>query len=71
MRQVINISLPKELNKAVEEIVKNRKYATKSEFFRDLLRSWIEGKVLRDLAESRRELASGKGKVLKSLKELR
>ena len=71
MRQVINISLPKELNRAVEEIIRNRKYATKSEFFRDLLRLWIEGKILHDLAESRQELASGKRKLLKSLKDLR
>jgi len=71
MREVINISLPKELNKSVEELVKKGKYATKSEFFRELLRLWIEGKILRELAESRKELASGKGKLLKSLKGLR
>ena len=71
MRQVVNISLPKELNKSVEEIVKNKKYATKSEFFRDLLRLWLEGKILHDLAESRQELSSGRGKSLKSLKDLR
>ena len=71
MRQVVNISLPKELNKAVEEIIRNKKYSTKSEFFRDLLRMWIEGKILRDLAESKQELDSGRGKLLKSLKELR
>ena len=71
MREVINISLPKELNKSVEELVKKGKYATKSEFFRELLRLWLEGKILRELAESRKELASGKGKLLKSLKGLR
>jgi Arc/MetJ-type ribon-helix-helix transcriptional regulator len=71
MRDVINISLPKELNKSVEELVKKGKYATKSEFFRELLRLWLEGKILRELAESRKELALGKGKLLKSLKELR
>ena len=71
MREAINISLPKELNKSVEELVKKGKYATKSEFFRELLRLWIEGKILRELAESRKELASGKGKLLKSLKGLR
>ena len=71
MREVINISLPKELNKSVEELVKKGKYATKSEFFRDLLRMWMEGKILRELSESRKELASGKGKLLKSLKGLR
>ncbi|PIU46578.1 hypothetical protein COS93_02160 [bacterium (Candidatus Gribaldobacteria) CG07_land_8_20_14_0_80_33_18] len=71
MREVINISLPKELNRSVEELVKKGKYATKSEFFRELLRLWIEGKILRELAESRKELASGKTKLLRSLKDLR
>jgi len=71
MREIINISLPKELSKAVERIVKKEKYATKSEFFRDLLRMRIEGKILRELAESRKELSAGKGKILKSLKDLR
>jgi len=71
MREVINISLPKELSRSVEELVKRGKYATKSEFFRDLLRMWMEGKILRELSESRKELASGKGKLLKSLKGLR
>jgi len=71
MREVINISLPKELNKTVEEIIKKEKYATKSEFFRDLLRMRIEGEILRKLVESRKELAAGKGKLLRSLKDLR
>jgi len=71
MRQILSISLPKELNIAVEEIVKRRKYATKSEFFRDLLRMWIEGKLIHELSESRAELALGKGKLLRSLNDLR
>ncbi len=71
MREVINISLPKELNKSVKEMVRKGNYATKSEFFREILRSWIEGKILRDLAKSRKELSSGRGKLLKSLKDLR
>ena len=71
MREVINISLPKELSRSVEELVKKGKYATKSEFFRDLLRMWIEGKILRDLSESRKELAFGRRKLLRSLRDLR
>ena len=71
MRQIINISLPEEFNQAVEEIVKKEKYATKSEFFRHLLRMWMEGRILKDLAESRKDLLSGKGKPLRSLKNLR
>ena len=71
MREVINISLPKELNKTVEDIIKKAKYATKSEFFRDLLRMKIEGRIVRELSESRKELSAGKGKLLRSLKDLR
>jgi Arc/MetJ-type ribon-helix-helix transcriptional regulator len=71
MREVINISLPKELNQVVEKTIKKGNYSTKSEFFRELLRLWLEGKILRELAESRKELALGKGKLLKSLKKLR
>ena len=71
MREVINISLPKELNKTVEDIIKKEKYATKSEFFRDLLRMKIEGRIVRELSESRKELSAGKGKLLRSLKDLR
>ena len=71
MREVINLSLPKAMAQSVDEIVKEGNYATRSEFFRDLLRMWMEGRILRDLAESRKELASGRGRVLKSLKELR
>jgi len=71
MRSVINISLPKDLNKIVEDMVKKERYSTKSEFFRDLLRMKIEGRIVRDLAESRKELSSNKGKILRSLKALR
>ena len=71
MREVINISLPKELSKTVEDIIKKEKYATKSEFFRDLLRMRIEGRIVRELSESRKELSVGRGKLLKSLKNLR
>jgi Arc/MetJ-type ribon-helix-helix transcriptional regulator len=71
MRQVINISLPRELNRAVEGILGEGKYSTKSEFFRELLRLWLEGKILRELAESRKELAAGQGKILRSLEDLR
>ncbi len=71
MREVVNISLPKELNQAVEGMIKKGKYSTKSEFFRELLRFWLEGRTLRELAESRKEIASGKGKILKSLKNLK
>lgn len=71
MREIINLSLPKAMTKSVDDIVKEGKYASRSEFFRELLRMWMEGKILKELAESQKEIASGKGKILKSLKDLR
>jgi len=71
MREIMNLSLPKPLAQSVNDIVKEGRYASKSEFFRELLRMWLEGKILKELAESRKELASSRGRTLKSLKELR
>lgn len=71
MREVINISLPSPMARTVKNAVKTGFYSSTSEFFRDLLRDWQDGKLLSELNESRLEMASGKGRVLKSLKDLR
>jgi len=71
MRTIVNISLPKKLNKIVDEVMRGGKFATKSEFFRTLIRLWEQGKLAEELEASRRELKSGKGKFLHSLKDLR
>jgi len=71
MRSIINISLPQQLSWAVDKEVKSGAYATKSEFFRYLLRLWFEGKMLKELNNSRVELQNNKGKLLNSLKDLR
>lgn len=71
MRTIVNISIPAQLNSIVEKEVSTGKYASKSEFFRSLLRSWMEERVALELEESRKELKAGKGKVLTSLSELR
>ncbi|PIS34530.1 MAG: hypothetical protein COT37_02075 [Parcubacteria group bacterium CG08_land_8_20_14_0_20_43_9] len=71
MRKIINLSVPAGMAKSIDDIVAKGNYASKSEFFRDLLRMWMEGKILRELGESRRELSSGKGQVLRTLKDLR
>ncbi len=68
MRAVLNISLPEHLTKVVEQAVDKGNYASKSEFFRDLLRMWM---VSQELEKSRRELEKGKGKLLRSLSDLR
>jgi len=71
MRTIVNISLSKELSHAVEKSVRSGRYASKSEFFRDLLRMWMEGRLFKELEESREELAEGRGRRLRSLKALR
>lgn len=71
MREVMNISLPSPMAKTVRIAVKTGSYSSISEFFRHLLREWQEGKLLKELNESRLEISTGKGKVLNSLKDLR
>lgn len=71
MREVINISLPPLMAKTVKIAVKTGSYSSISEFFRDLLRDWQEGKLLGELNESRMEISAGKGRVLRSLKAMR
>jgi Arc/MetJ-type ribon-helix-helix transcriptional regulator len=71
MRQVLNISLPKQTAMEVRSAVKKNHYISVSEFFRDLLRDWQAGNLLKELNQSRAELKAGKGKTLKSLKDLR
>lgn len=71
MRSIINISLPLALKKDVETAVRRGGYATKSEFFRDMLRAWKERQALAELEKSRRAIEHGKGKTLRSLKNLR
>ncbi|OGZ28321.1 MAG: hypothetical protein A2931_01280 [Candidatus Niyogibacteria bacterium RIFCSPLOWO2_01_FULL_45_48] len=72
MRNIINISLSKELNQEVEKRVKKGHYSSKSEYFRELIREKVEeDRLVRELEESHNELAMGKGKILRSLKDLR
>ena len=68
MRNIINISLPQELSQIVDRTVSKGEYASKSEFFRHILRLWLTGQ---EIEESRHELVKGKGKLLRSLKDLR
>ncbi|MEK7514112.1 MAG: ribbon-helix-helix domain-containing protein [Patescibacteria group bacterium] len=71
MRTILNLSLPQELALVVDSAVDSGNYASKSEFFRDLLRNWMENRLLGSLKTSQKELTKGKGKLLKSLKDLR
>lgn len=55
----------------VKRAVNEGNFMSTSEFFRELLRNWQEGKLLRELEESRMNITAGRGKVLRSLKSLR
>lgn len=71
MREIINISLPSAMVKTVKRAVKEGYYISTSEFFRTLLRNWQSNQLLNELNESRKEIILGKGKILKSLNDLR
>ncbi len=70
MRQIVNISLPEETVKILKAEVKKGGYASMSEFMRHLIRLWNAKQLLNDIKISEKEFATGKGKVLKSLKDL-
>lgn len=67
----MNISVSPKLKKAIEAAVRKGGYTSKSEFLRDIFRAWEEQQILKDIRQSKKEFASGKGIVLKSLKDLR
>ena len=71
MRDIINISLSKELAKELERAVKRGRYSSKSEFVRYLIREKLEEEeLLKSVQRSEAELRAGKGKILKSLADL-
>jgi len=71
MRTVVNVSLPLELATVVDGAVESGFFASKSEFFRSLLRDWVGSRLVSDVEESELEFAMGKGRRLRSLKDLR
>ena len=71
MRNVVNISLPDSMVKIIKKDVKAGGFTSTSEFFRMLIRNWQEQKLLADINKSKKEMEEGKGKILKSLKDLR
>jgi len=71
MRNIVNISLPEKMVKVIKKEVKAEGYASVSEFFRYLIREWNTNKLAEDLKKDRLKFEAGKGKVLKSLKDLR
>lgn len=70
MRKVLNISLPSNMDVDIKIAIKKYNYGTTSEFFRDLFRQWKETELLKELDLERQKILEGKGKILKSLKDL-
>lgn len=67
MRTIINISVPVALAKEVEEEVRKGKFASKSEFFRHVLRERELGK---ELDQQTKRFERGEGILLNSLADL-
>ena len=62
--------MPASMKKKVEQAVKEGNYASVSEFFRDAVRTWSEERLYRSVLQSEKEFAEGKGKKLRSLRDL-
>jgi Arc/MetJ-type ribon-helix-helix transcriptional regulator len=70
MRTTLNISMPPEQKKNVDRMIKDYKYTSVSEFFRDAVRALEEDILVKDIMESEKEFSVGRGKKLRSLKDL-
>jgi len=71
MRNIVTISLPKQLDEQIEKEVKTGNFASKSEFIRSLIRLWQEEKILRELEQGKKEIEAGLCKKFTSIKDLR
>ena len=70
MRTTLNISMPVSLKRSVDLAVKEGKYASVSEFFRDAIRAWEDEQLYQSVMRSRKDFSEGKFKRLRSLKDL-
>jgi putative addiction module CopG family antidote len=70
MRTTLNISMPQTLKREVDNEVKSGNYASASEFFRDAIRAWKEEQLYQSVMRSKKEITEGKGKTLRSLRDL-
>jgi Arc/MetJ-type ribon-helix-helix transcriptional regulator len=70
MRTTSSISMPPKIKERVDYLVKTNNYASVSELFRDALRALEDEKLIEGIMESEREFATGKGKKLRSLRDI-
>ncbi len=62
--------MPPKLFSKVESVVSEYNYSSVSEFIRDAIRAWEEEQLYQSVLQSEKEFAQGKGKKLRSLKDL-
>lgn len=62
--------MPVSFKRNVDLAVKEGNYASVSEFFRDAVRAWEEEQLYQSVLRSEKEFSQGKGKKLRSLKDL-
>ena len=62
--------MPQALRHEVDNEIKSGDYSSVSEFFRDTIRAWKEEQLYQSVMKSRKEIAEGKGEILKSLRDL-
>jgi putative addiction module CopG family antidote len=70
MRNIVTISLPKQLDEQIEKEVESGNFASKSEFVRYLIRLWKEEKLVREIKQAEKEIKAGLVKKFKSMKDL-
>ena len=71
MRTILNISVPKETATEAKRVAREEGFASVSEYFRHLHREEERRKLARELKAQTRAFEAGKGKVLRSLRDLR
>ncbi|MFZ3073673.1 MAG: ribbon-helix-helix protein, CopG family [Minisyncoccales bacterium] len=69
--EVVSMSLPKQLDEQIEKEARIGNFVSKSEFVRFLVRLWQEDKLAKEIDEAEKDIAAGRIKEIKSLKELR
>jgi len=71
MRTILNISLPPATVVEIKQSAKNSGFASVSEYMRYLIREEKKRELTERLLNARMDFENGKGKVLRSLKDLR
>ncbi len=62
--------MPPQMKQRVDYLVKANSYGSVSELFRDALRALEDAELIESIRKSEREFAAGKGKKLRSLRDL-